>query len=104
MAAGDPAAPLPLQGIVPHAYSSPPRILTEVGCRGDIPALRLASSVSFFQSELHGETKERKQKRKTCQVCSSTFPWALSSKEQALGRNGTVSHKKTPSQLLFLTP
>lgn len=62
MAAGDPAAPLPLQGIVPHAYSSPPRILTEVGCRGDIPALRLASSVSFFQSELHGETGERKKK------------------------------------------
>lgn len=64
MAAGDPVAPLPLQGIVPHAYSSPPRILTEVGCRGDIPALRLASSVSFFQSELHGETREKKQTKK----------------------------------------
>lgn len=80
MAAGDPAAPLPLQGIVPHAYSSPPRILTEVGCRGDIPALRLASSVSFFQSELHGETRKRKtnkkQERKTCQVCSSTLLFA----------------------------
>lgn len=63
MAAGDPAAPLPLQGIVPHAYSSPPRILTEVGCRGDIPALRLASSVSFFQSELHRKTRERKKGR-----------------------------------------
>lgn len=74
MAAGDPAAPLPLQGIVPHAYSSPPRILTEVGCRGDIPALRLASSVSFFQSELHGETKERKQRGRHVKFAVPLFP------------------------------
>lgn len=102
MAAGDPAAPLPLQGIVPHAYSSPPRILTEVGCRGDIPALRLASSVSFFQSELHGETKERKKE----DMSSLQIHFSLGAQLQRtnlVGRNGKISHQKIPLQLPFLT-
>lgn len=67
---------LPLQGIVRHAHSSPPRILREAGCRGDIPALRLASSFSFFQSELFKESRDR---RKVQQVTFVRLAPSLSS-------------------------
>lgn len=56
-------APLPSKGNAPHAYSSPAPILPGGGCTGDIPALHLASSVSFSQSELHGETENKAQNR-----------------------------------------
>lgn len=61
-------APLPLQGNAPHAYSSPVPILPGGGCTGDIPALHLASSVSFSQSELHEETENKAQNKQTVTV------------------------------------
>lgn len=79
-----------MQGIVRHAYFSPPRILREAGCRGDIPVLHLASSFSFSQSELCGK---RRHTRKT-QLVIQTH--GHQNKAHSLSHPGSVA-----SPLLF---